>query len=88
MARLLLFIIFIPLCAAASDIEDYTPPEMFGIEATEEAFPPLPPRRPEKFMVSERYLDELKEREKKSNISSQDLIRPTAQDILDQINPQ
>ena len=62
--------------------------------------PPLPPHRPEKIMVPQSYINYLREhgtapqasipmqRQYEREISEDELIQPTAQDILDQINPQ
>ena len=62
--------------------------------------PPLPPRRPEKITVPHSYIHYMRkhgtapqasipmQRHYEREISEDELIQPTAQDILDQIHPQ
>ena len=108
MTRLILSLfLLLPVSAQASNIgsasiDYYVPPPMFGNESVVrlDAYPPLPPRRPDKINVPQSYIDYMREHghapklirpappKRAPEISSDNLIQPTAQDILDQINPQ
>ena len=90
--------------ATSSAIENYVPPPMFdessNLDDYESSYPPLPPRRPTKINVPQSYIDYLRKHGKPPQLikksrpksgpafNSNILIEPTAQDILDQINPQ
>jgi len=98
-----LFIIagVLPLPALAQSIEDYVPPPMFGVPQVQEVqdnrYPPIPPRRPLKLKAPQSYIDYMRKHRRAPEtvqqaprvmFSEQALIEPSAQDILDQINPQ
>ena len=89
--------------AAGNDIEDYVPPPMFSDEVQtpkQDDYPPLPPRRPAKLKAPQSYIDYLRKHgrapsvagrsppSKKVDIERENLINPSAQDVLEQINPQ
>lgn len=85
--------------ASNQSIEAYVPPPMFDNQASK-VFPPLPPRRPEKINVPQSYIDYMRKYgrapaliQPSSNrglkeLQPENLIQPSAQDILDQIDPQ
>lgn len=94
MTRLLFLLLLLPVTSfAQSTIDDYVPPAMFEKNLDEEqSFPPLPPRRPDKMNVSRDYVEKLKKREQKiqarENLAEDQFVEQSAQDILEQINPQ
>lgn len=111
MARLLLLFMFFPAFitngAMASNIgtasiDYYVPPPMFGEGSVVrlDAYPPLPPRRPDKINAPQSYIDYMRKHGEAPKlikrvpvrtapeISEDNLVQPSAQDILDQINPQ
>lgn len=85
-----------------SSIDYYVPPPMFGGGSVVRVdnYPPLPPRRPDKINVPQSYIDYMRKHghapklikrvppRASPGISVDNLIQPSAQDILDQINPQ
>ena len=99
----IIFLCF-PILAAAAEIDSYVPPPMFETteHSAGAGFPPLPPKRPGKINVPKSYIEHLKkhgkppkiELERKNPKYNQEellyrqLVKPTAQDILEQINPQ
>jgi len=102
--RLLLIILFLPVTAMAANtaIEEYIPPPMFVDDSVVriQNYPPLPPRRPDIINVPQSYIDFMRKHghapqliqpsagHNQQEIHKENLIRPSAQDILDQINPQ
>jgi len=87
--------------AAGNSIDNYVPPPMFGESVIKhDLYPPLPPRRPEKLKASKSYIEYLRKYGKApqvnqykrvpaaGDIRTENLIQPSAQDILEQINPQ
>lgn len=102
--RLLFIILLIPFTAIASNagIEDYIPPPMFEDSSVVRIhnYPPLPPRRPDIINVPQSYIDFMREHGHapaliqpssgpiNEEILRENLVQPSAQDILDQINPQ
>lgn len=103
MARYLIILSLLfaaPAYAEDAPIADYVPPPMFSNDAyvvvADDDFPPLPPRRPSKTKVSKSYIQKLLKREQsatpikahRSKRLEDNLIEPSAQDILEQINPQ
>ena len=85
-----------------ASIDYYVPPPMFndGSIVRLNRYPPLPPRRPDKINAPQSYIDYVRKhgkapklikrapRRSSPEISEDTLIQPSAQDILDQINPQ
>ena len=104
MTRLLIIAFLIPFTANATNtgIENCTHPPMFGDDSVVMVhdYPPLPPRRPNIINVPQSYIDFMREHghapsliqpssgHNSSEIFQENLIEPSAQDILDQINPQ
>jgi len=104
MTRLFFIALLFPFVAYAGDtgIEDYVPPSMFGNDSAQSshAYPPLPPRRPDIITAPQSYIDFMRKYGRapaliqpssgvdREEITSENLIQPSAQDILDQINPQ
>ena len=89
--------------AADFEISAYVPPPMFGesiVFKQKEPYPPLPPRRPDKINVPQSYIDYMRKHgkapaliqsvaaAKTHDIYVENLIQPSSQDILEQINPQ
>ncbi len=85
-----------------ASIDYYVPPPMFGEGSIVrlDTYPPLPPRRPDKINAPQSYIDYMRKHghapklikpappRRAQEISEDHLIQPSAQDILDQINPQ